>query len=1021
MSTEGGGRDPYEDLFADEDYDPSLAFAITAATQAAERAQAAEVVVKREVAAHGGLRNAIAASARKSVAIQLAALMSMSQQAGAAADEAKRTPVDSREHAALVSQALDTYDQSIRTHEELLVSLQLLSHPDTPMPVAPAVPLPTTQDAATVSTQANADGIAWVRGARTQVGKLCVMRNSPGVGKTETIIDIALDEQRNKRRVIIAARTKAMIMGDNPELLRRVESKAGFTTHLHVIYGRDETNCSNYDNVKAVQEHGLAPGRTVCLGCECHPRNAYALGLQVCDYYEVRIRAHNDSRGARIGVHATYPIILTPHAALIAAFHTGGGQFGAFWGCDTILIDEDPTDSLETTVTLTADQAEYSSPRPEDRATTVIARIYRRAIAIAEQERVDAQAVGFLIEGEPNPVHHRGGSCYAGAAFHQLMLRAAAVVAQTVNLDTIEATLRDVVEGSSFTTEPGRLYGLTSARQLNTVVPPTALSVVSDTLLEELRNITANRWHLYEKVRNHRPHADTAAEVQAELLTHTDIGDSSYSVRLEWVPGGKDGDWQFAAQVFAPLNNHVANIVVGDAYANVEHYEHLFDRTCDKLIDRVAHFPEGTRVVRLLTKSTITHLTRGYLQENLAILEAAIAAEGPGKRILLYGHLKLKDQVEQWMEGLVEKYQIIEWKYEHWWGGRGKDHYNGWDVYLQVSEPIQNIGGMLHTVNARAFRSALRSNTPEDRLRHTERIAFDLNDYPTFAHAMRAAHKGLFREHERQNINEQTQAVNRLRPVWNEVSCYIPGSDVELSRDLLAATTTIVPRDNRKENLSKGHRKGKRTEGALDAFLTPGEALAAMLSIVDWFGMWSGAFAHALVAVSLDWDPAQTGSERIGYVPFKLSSNWGHILLPPKDINQGPEGVLAPADSSSKICPAPPIQTLARRVWSPPVYWQRGNEVARRINAIKVAGAALAKALPSVRCDRWPGWRGRGPGGKPLVYYDPDLFGAASRPDLALAQYYAIMDRQYGPVVEGKLVAPDARYDIPTSWAEVPF
>lgn len=1012
----GGGRDPFEDLFAEEDYEPALAFALTAARQAEERSQGAAIIVARETKAHGGLRNAIATSARKSAAIQLAALMALAQQTRGLADEARQTPLEDPGHGALVSEAIDTYDRAVGAYDDLLLTVQQLAAPDRPSPAAAAVALPPTQDAATVATAARQEALAWMRSVRGQVGKLCVLRNSPGVGKTETIIEAALDEQRNGRRAIVAVRTKAMLVGDNPEIVRRIAGKTFLTVRQHVILGRDENNCSNYDNVREVQAHGYAPGRTVCLGCEHHPRNAYALGLNVCDYFDARIQAHNDSRGARIGTHNTFPLILTCHASVVAAFDTGGGQFGAFWGCDTIFIDEDPTEAFESVTTLTSDQSYYRSPRPEDRATTIIARVFREAMAMAERERRLAEGVGFKIENDPNPNHRRSSSSYAGTSLHRIMERARDVVAQSARLVALPRMLRDVVEGSSFTTEPGRLFGLMNAHAINTVVPPIGLARVSETLLDEMSNVTALRRHLFETIRGHPPRGDTHEEIHAELLAHTDLEDFSYATRLEWLPTLNEGTggWQFAAQGFAALHNHSANIIVGDAYAQVDHYERLFDRPCDKLVDRVAHFPEGTCITRLMTKSTISHLQRGFLQENLALLEAAIAEKGPGKRILVYGHQALRSRVEEWMKGIEEKYEIEEWAYEHWWGGRGKDFYNGWDIYLQVSEPIQNIDGMLHVVNARAFREAARSKAAPDRLAHTERIRFDLDPYPSFAHAMRASHERLFREHERQNINEQTQAVNRLRPVWNNVSCFILGAEVELSRDLLAATATSVPTDSRKVNLSKSQRKGKRIEGPVDAFLTADETLAAMLAIVEWFGIWSGNFAHALITVPVDFRdrtfPSRTVSGRISEATLKKSS-----LKVASEIR--PEPVL-PAPPT---CPATPRETLVRRVWSPPVYWSRLNERAAPLNAIREATRRLKSQLPAVPCGRWPSWRGGGPGRKPVIYYDPQLFGELPRPDLALKSYYALIDNQYGPTRNGKLVAPDANPELPISWAKVPF
>jgi hypothetical protein len=458
---------------------------------------------------------------------------------------------------------------------------------------------------------------------------------------------------------------------------------------------------------------------------------------------------------------------------------------------------------------------------------------------------------------------------------------------------------------------------------------------------------------------------------------------------------------------------------VGDAYAQVDHYEALFGRKCDKLIDRVAHWPSGARVVRILTKSTISYLNSGYVQENLGLLEGAIAALEPGKRVLVYGHGALRDRVEEWMAVMAERYQLAEWAFEHWWGGRGKDHYNGWDLYLQVSEPIQNIDGMLHVVNARAFRLAHRCKDPDEKVERLARISFTPHRKHSFAHAMRQSHAMLFREHERQNINEQTQAINRPRPVWNDTTCVILGSAVELSRDLLAATTTVVPAESGKETVSKSRRRGRRKEGLLDAFMTPHEILQAMLSVVEWLGVWSGDFAHALVTVAVQ---TQSLDETGALSSLTESSRIPRVAI--KRLFKLPRGEKVDLSRSSDLSrPLGLDQTLVERVWRPPVYWARLNEMARRVKAVETASALLKQSgLASVAAPRWPAWRAKGPGRKPTVHYDPTLFGDAARPDLALEAYYAIMDNQYGVVgTDGRLHTPNAVTQVPTSWAEVPF
>ena len=1035
-SPEDPTYDPYEDIFA-ENYEPNLAFAMTAAKQAGELLKDATQALAEAEFEGGRYTGLIAESARKSAVVQITAIQRDVQASRRSAESARSMKPEDEGYDGFVWEAVHAYERATDHFSSMLVTIGKIGTQDIPIPVAEHERVPTTQDAKTVSNAAHQETLAWLQGARNEKlrangekpppGKLCILKNSPGAGKTEAILDGALDEQRNGRSVIIAVRTKAMLLGDSPEILERVRAKNPYgQSRLHVIIGRDPTNCENFANVEAVQAHGYSPGGTVCIRCDWHPNNCYQIGLSPCGYYESRIRAANDSRRSKVnGSGVDRPMIFTSQACLVSSFNVGGGQFGTFWKADSIMMDEDPTDSFETAQFLSSDQVHYTSADPRAIELNAVSALLRKAMEIGTSERMAAQSNGFKIRKKERVIHWRGGSTYAGRELHNLLRRAA----DAIGLGELLPLFNFVADDADEHFTPPRLNGLETSAALSAAVPPRAIHTITENLQRELDNVERLKRHAYRTIRGHDPYVSGRDEAKAERAAHTAEPDTAYTVWLEWIAGppGEEGEWQFVAQTYVPFCDTSADIVIGDAYAQVSHYERMLGRTCDQLIQHTAHFPPETRVVRYLTKSTIGYLESGGLSINLGLAETILATEGRGRRVLLYGHLKLKSKVESWMKEAAVRYGVTEWAYEHWWGGRGKDQYNGWDVYIQISEPVQNIGGMLHTVNAREFRDAMNATTDEDRVEMSKRIDFNMDGHIGLAHAMRNSHHRLFLEHERQNINEQTQAINRLRPIWNSSSCYVMGSSVELSIDLLAATSTIVTQGGAKNNVSRSRQRGTRINGHVDSYATPHEVLHAMLAVVEWYGVWSHRFMHSLITVPLDGKPKNEPDAKFAFG----ITNKSDMITDSSDFPASPIRPPLIGHAGKYTCMAilwpyvgsEPALPLVHRVWLPPAHWEALNLVADSIRSIRTAREMLKGRLRVVNADRQPKWRSSGVGRPPPIFYDPEhpAFGGVDQPELAVEMYHAIMDNQYGPERDGKLVAPNASSHVPTNWQEVPF
>lgn len=1034
-----GPPDPFElDPFGDDDYDPSLAFASVARTQTHEKIRDADRLTTAFLPSTAdGL---IGASARKSTLTQLEQLRALGETVDVALHKASDQTVSSQENQAAQALCLETYHRAVAAYNELAFTVAQLATTTPVREDPPAAGLPELQNPQDGSRHLRGRLKTWIDSQRgTESGNLCVLNSTPGIGKTHEMIELAHHEQMDRhQRVVFAVRTKEMLLGEQPELVQRVHSTSPLgRVHLNVIVGRGPENCYRWETVSVVQAHGYAPGRAVCLRCEHHPQNARTAGFAVCGYYEERIRAHNHSRGAKVGYHQQFPLILTTHASLISAYETGGGQWGSFWGANLILIDEDCTDAMESEIALTEAQSKFRSKQPRHRATATVALLLQRAIELGRVERRAAVANAFIAPGSAernsHAVHSRYDSVYAGADLHELLTRAHASISQTSQAPPLMGLLRDLVESESFEVGVGELAAASSVQTLNMLeIPPVSLSTVANAVLGEMHHRMAVERVLYEKVRGKPAIGQTAEEVRTELRAHTALDDFSYITRLECAPTdlAKDraaDEWRFVVREYRPFTNTTSHLVIGDAYAQPAHYEHLFARKATT-IEVVATLQNESRLLRILDDScTINALRTGGLQRVLALVEHLMTGVvRPGDRVLIYGHQELRAMVENWLDGIADRLGLGAWAYEHWWGGRGKDQYNGWEHTYTISDPVQSLSGITHVANARAYRDATGTKDIDNKIDHSRRVQLKSTKYGT-VHSLRTSHWRLALEHDRVNVAELTQATHRTRPVHHAVSITMFG-EMEQSRDFIAQTSTVMPAEYRRAKFSNARRSSAerplQVAGVIDAFSTREEITRAIRATIDWFGVWSPWFAHSLLtgfATLTNTDQAkstETTTEGVKSVVLKGSLFKTTDLTPP--------GQADIADASN-ICLEDPDcpRTLIQRIWDPPVYWELLNARGTLPKPVKEAMSEITSSpgLCVVDTERWPTWmtgkNARGGGRRPRIVFDPNLIGM--RPDVALKLYYEIVDCQYGYVAEGRLVRPTVIANLPGSLRAVPF
>jgi len=812
-----------------------------------------------------------------------------------------------------------------------------------------------------------ADLRAWLDVASPErTGRLLILKTTPGLGKTEEMIREAVRRNRElNERIVFAVRTKSQISGPMPELLQRFGKTDPARRALHLpIYGRDETNCYRIEDVEQAQLHGLSPSHEVCNDCEHNPKNTYESQAASCAYYRRRRTARAMLQAHKRTSNQSPPIILTTHCSLVQGLLADGSEYRDIWNADVIFMDEDPTDALEHDDELSVDDLRliYNSPSC-DVDTRELSGVLISASEAAARERRHAAGVGFRFEGNGG-VHSRNDSTYASDDLLRILEQGVATVGAKATLFLLA---RNVSERCA-AEYPDQLEVASAVRRLKRF---------SDALLREryLRGQVTQRQVEESNVES------LGTDVRAESMRIVDI---AYVARLECVPVDpfryRNADkWQYVVRSSHEFANHSAAIVIGDAYAQREHYSDLFERQVEQ-VDILAELESGSIFTRVIAASGIGALIANGRGEIYSAVEIDISRTcSPGDRVVMYVHKALRSELERIAKVWKTKYQLAEIAVEHWWGGRGKDSYNGWTHLYGVSDPIPSVRGVEHSVNARVFRQALRgwfSNWRDlQRLRVGSPSAGAVSAFCNSSPRIQV-------EFERTATAEVTQAIHRLRPVTNRVRVVTFG-ELERSKELLLQTVTVVPHGCRFDRKASCQRKTQvhRIDVPIAAFVTFRELCAAVRVIAEHFGVWHPFFRHALVVPAGDFSPHPSS------VDGRMQTEWH--------------------------------RTLVARVWDPISAWGRlvANELrpalVKQLDEEALTGMGLVPFKP-LRKPSWAKSKGR----PPMAYRVPELLDV----EAADRVLFEILDRQYGPrQADGSLERPRFCREIPVSFSDLPF
>jgi hypothetical protein len=899
-------------------------------------------------------------------------------------------------------------------------------------------------------------------------GAILVLRTTPGAGKTHAMLREAYSRYLAGKQVVYATRTKEPILPPDGELYQRLQASAwGGKLRLAVLTGRDENNCHRIDAVRLASAHGYPAAHAVCRKCEHHPDNYKSFGFRMCDYYESRAVAETQVRAARKGWNKQYPFVLTTQALVATSAQSGGGRLGsALASPDLIFMDEDPTDAFESDVILTEAQCAFKSTLPSTAKAGLLAQLLAETILLAKEARRDAAKSSFRLtgvrkQGEKRPegqgIHTERETYYVSSDLHCLLQEAAKRLARRLgSFPPVESLLRDIETGEGFAVEPGQLL---NARDISDIhregVPPRAMQLIAEGAHREVREYFKFRRETLQLI---HPKLNLAiGEDMARLLVEgTDIGDCSYAVRLECQPADPkkhraNDEWAFVYRRLDPFHNHESPIVIGDAYAEKAHYEYLFGRSVD--VEQVAvQLNNDALFVRVAyPHASIGALREGELQSVFEIAESALAdAAKPRDRLLVYGHQELRPKVEAWLEDMRARFGLADCAYEHWWGGRGKDQYNGWEFTVCISNPTLHIGAIQHVANARQF-AAFCSTTSAGLTPQQYHDARDTRIGREFlggdpkrgtAHVLRHSTPGIWREHLRMGVGELTQAIHRSRPVHNPTRILIIG-ETELDAEVLAQTDALVLPDARQvqapapgKRTPRDTSKPARIEGSYSSLVSEGEVYTAIRAILCHFGVYCSWFAHALAQPPVDPEKAQwfwtlcNGLLLINNTPLHKVPGASNVHASAQVLGTDPL-----ADDTPRAGGPTPGASLIRRAWDPTPRWELAlssyhapraivgvhNELFRSVCVQPEAKPYLDLAHPVTMELPWPPWAKR-PGWthgrrRPKVLFDAGTMDGTSARRIA----EGILATQYGPVQDGQIVRPDFDPVLPTSLGAIPF
>ena len=246
------------------------------------------------------------------------------------------------------------------------------------------------------------------------------------------------------------------------------------------------------------------------------------------------------------------------------------------------------------------------------------------------------------------------------------------------------------------------------------------------------------------------------------------------------------------------------------------------------------------------------------------------------------------------------------------------------------------------------------------------------------------------------------------------------GDGVPFTKDTIAASAVVNPPGG-----PAGRQKLK--SGYLDGGITVEEHFTAICEVADHYGCWSPVFSHALlaseVASFLDLNPYncqgdnfcqsvadQTGSKGVGYHLYKKALY--------RDGTEPPDSLSHPlgTDMSYQVdsdMPGVPgmlgdhvlLRGLLDRVWFPPAEWKLLYQQAlRHLKRLKSASAMVSREFAF--SGRYvPRWEGSAHPGYTWYSRHSAKTGAAS--------FVEIIERQYGPRIDGVLHAPRQRDRVP--------
>ena len=112
--------------------------------------------------------------------------------------------------------------------------------------------------------------------------------------------------------------------------------------------------------------------------------------------------------------------------------------------------------------------------------------------------------------------------------------------------------------------------------------------------------------------------------------------------------------------------------------------------------------------------------------------------------------------------------------------------------------------------------------------------------------------------------------------------------------------------------------------------------------------------------------------------------------------------------------------TVIDRVWRPPLKWQVPSLQIPWAARQAIKAMAADSSIHSIRVPM-PSWRKSQPGCPPKLYYDPSLLDGAFRIDAAVSAYLNVVETQYGPERDGRLVRPNFDTGAPPASMNTPF